>query len=64
MNENITLLASKKPDEQRAAIERLKREMGNMIEAAAVIAKIRRISFEAYVKEGFTPEQALALCMK
>lgn len=31
---------------------------------ARVIATIRRIHYDASIKQGFTPEQALVLCMK
>jgi len=31
---------------------------------ARMIATIRRIHYDASIKQGFTPDQALALCMK
>lgn len=48
--------------ETRAAIERLRREIGDALEAAVLVAKIRRAHYLAYIAEGFTEAQALELC--
>lgn len=50
-----------KPDEFAAAIEGIRRNLDNLIEHAKLIAAIKRAYFDALVKEGFTPEQALEL---
>lgn len=31
-------------------------------ENAALLAEYRKIDYDAYIKQGFTPEQALELC--
>ena len=33
-----------------------------LIETAPEYARARRVMYDAYIAEGFTPEQALALC--
>lgn len=50
-----------KPDEFAAAIEGMRRNLDNFIEHAKLTAAIKRAYFDALVKEGFTPEQALEL---
>jgi hypothetical protein len=57
---NITSLDIK-PDDRKALIERLKRDLQDQIELDRLFAKYRRSQFEAYVGEGFTPDQALKL---
>lgn len=53
-----------KPNEMRAAIEAIKRDADAFIEMGAVMARIRRAHFTAYIAEGFTPTEALELCKK
>lgn len=49
---------------RKAALDMVRRQMPEMVEGAQMIASIRRIHYDASIKQGFTPEQALALCMK
>ena len=51
-------------NEIRAEIEHMKRHMDDIQEYNALQAKILRAHFEALVAEGFTPEQALDLCIE
>lgn len=62
--DKVRLLDTGKPDEMLARIEKLKRELPQVAEQMAMLAKIRRIAYEAHIAEGFTPEQALVLCCK
>ena len=54
------------PDKQQykviEAIERARAESVYTEEVAAVIAEHRMVHYKAYLKEGFTPEQAIELC--
>jgi hypothetical protein len=45
------------------AVENLSLLSQAMAEHAADIAHARRTLFEAHIAEGFTPEQAIILCM-
>ena len=47
-----------------AICDQLAKEWPGQIQLAAIQAKMHRISYDAHIKEGFTPEQALVLCMK
>lgn len=49
-------------DDLLGALEALRRELPKLIEHAAIIAQFRRAYFLALVKEGFSEQQALALC--
>ncbi|MHA1835984.1 MAG: hypothetical protein ACTSYQ_03550 [Candidatus Odinarchaeia archaeon] len=40
----------------------MKRDYDAIVEQAKIVAKIRKASFDAHIKEGFTPGQALRLC--
>lgn len=53
-----------KPNEMQAAVEAIKRDAQAFIEMGAVMARIRRAHFTAYIAEGFTPAEALELCKK
>ena len=63
MKDNLTEIKGK-PDEMRAAVESFKRNLPSYVEMAAVMAEIRRAHYDAYVKQGFTENQALELCKK
>jgi len=64
MSNNITAIPGVEQDKNIAMLENLKRNMEAIIETNKLIAKIRRASYEAYVSAGFTPDQALQLCIK
>ena len=49
-------------DEGRAALEQFKRDLPLYIEMQKAKASLTKATFDAYVKEGFTPDQALELC--
>ena len=53
-----------KPDAILAAGEELRRKLPALIENATMIAKLKRAHYNAYLKEGFTPEQAIELIKK
>lgn len=55
---NVTSLDIK-PDDRKALIERLRRDLQDQIELDRLVAKFKRSQFEAYVAEGFTPDQAI-----
>lgn len=57
---NIKVMEGK-PDKNRAMIEQFKRDMENNLELIALAAKMKRATYQAYIDEGFTPEQALEL---
>lgn len=53
-----------KKDELRATLEELRRTLPVLSELSKEIARYRRVAYDAYIAEGFTPEQALILCQK
>lgn len=59
-NDNITLLPPT-PNEFRAAIENVKRNMSDHLEFIQLDAQLRRAKYDAYIKVGFKPEEALLL---
>ena len=50
-----------KKDKFKAAIDEFRRAMPAAIEQVKLTAQLRKISYDACIKEGFTPEQALEL---
>jgi len=61
--DNVTHIPSKF-SELHAAVANIRKDIGAMIEMQTYIAQMRRASFDAHIKEGFTPEQAIILCAK
>lgn len=64
MTETPKIVPLGKPDEFKAALENLKRQMPMLIEHAQLVAKIRRASYQALIEAGFTEAQALDLCWR
>jgi len=63
MNDRPTIVpAVAKPSEMEKALEDSIRNMEVAIKLHTQIAKLRRAAYESYLKEGFTPDQALILC--
>ena len=50
--------------QREAAINGIKAAMPAERQTADVLAELRRIHYDASIRKGFTPEQALVLCMK
>jgi len=46
-----------------AAFAAIKAALPNEHRSADVLAELRRIHYDASIRKGFTPEQALVLCM-
>lgn len=61
---NIRELPSLNTKSLMAAVMAMKRELPAYLEMASVMAEIRRAHYDAYIKKGFTPEQALDLAKK
>ena len=64
MNDSVQPVATIPKDDMRAEIEKMKRAVPILMEYAELIAQIRKAGYDAYIKQGFTPEQALQLCCK
>ena len=62
--DKLEILSFDTPDEFRAAIEKFKREMPNLLIMAPMVAEIRKANYDAAIGAGFTPEQALELCTR
>lgn len=46
-----------------AALKTLEENLPDILRAIRIFAKIRAESYRAHLKEGFTPEQAVILCV-
>lgn len=53
-----------KPTAMERSVEELRRALPMMMEAAESVAKMRRIAYLAYLREGFTEIQSLELCCR
>ena len=62
MNDKIRILNTKDKDKMRTSIEIMKRQLPMFIEHTTLIAKIRKAGYDAYIREDFSPDQALELC--
>ena len=62
MNEKVIPIHGGDVGGMASAITALKRELPEIIEHTATIAKIRKASYDAHIAQGFSPEQALELC--
>lgn len=52
------------PDKLRASLEEIRRNLPVAIEAAELMARVRRANYLALLREGFTEAQALDLCWR
>jgi hypothetical protein len=60
---SVTPIDTGEPNQRLAAIEAMKRDYEAIVEQAKIVAKIRKASYDAHIEEGFSPAQALRLCM-
>lgn len=63
-DKKIVELSSISRDDMKASVEMIKRTMDTWVEFGKQLARIRRAHYDAYILEGFTPEQALILCQR
>ena len=61
-NDNIKEVRFGDADALKAGVELMKRNLSTYREHVAVMAKIRKASYDAHIEQGFTPQQALELC--
>ena len=61
---NTTGTAAINSAKMAALCEQVMKELPAQMQLMAVQAKMHRISYDAHLKEGFTPAEALVLCMK
>jgi len=59
---NFNFDPRKNPDAMAEIISYLERTMPDQIKMYATVAKLTKIKYDAMIKEGFTPTQALELC--
>lgn len=60
---NITELKPN-PTDIAKAVSAFRRDIVLMCELQSYLAQMRKASYDAHIKEGFSPEQAILLCMK
>ena len=61
-NDSVVKLAGTESDKLAAALEQLTRNMLFYEEYTKKVARIRKMSYDAHILSGFTPEQAVILC--
>jgi len=61
MSNNIIDIPLSK-DKTKGALEAFRRDMDSHIQAIKLVAQLRKAKYDAHIKEGFTPEQALEIC--
>lgn len=54
--------AAEKDSDRRKVLEKLQRDIPDIIASQAMLAQITRAKYISLLGEGFTPEQALELC--
>ena len=64
MTDKISLLPTGDKNELAANLEQVKRNLPFMLEYSRIKAQLAKADFDAYVKQGFSEEQALELCKK
>ena len=52
------------PEKMKAQIDKLEREMGDLIKMQKLVAKLRYEQYSAFIDEGFSREEALLMVMK
>ena len=62
MSDDINIVNIGTKDRAVAATEALKRDMPVILQQVLLIAEIRKASYDACIKHGFTEKQALELC--
>lgn len=62
MKNNIHSLPN--ADTSKAKIEAIKRGLPEMMQIQPILAELRMVSYKAHIAQGFTEDQALALCSK
>ncbi|MGB1561548.1 MAG: hypothetical protein ACPHN2_08630 [Sinimarinibacterium flocculans] len=60
MNDKVREIPTQ-PDKVKAAGEVLARNLHALIANAPLVAKLKKAQYDAYIAEGFTPQQALEL---
>ena len=63
-NTSVSVLPNVEKDKLAAAVEQFRRNAELLIEHHAIMARVRRGAYEAYLNQGFTADQALELCTK
>lgn len=58
----VNLVAKGAPDAIAQAVGEMRERLPAMIEHQRIIVKLQRETYDAAIKEGFTPNQALELC--
>lgn len=59
--DDFKILNFSKPDEMKAALSQLERNLPTLKQYAKMVAEYRYTQFREYLEQGFTPEQALEL---
>lgn len=62
MNDKVKSVDFTNRCELRAVTEGMKRLLVDLPEISKLIAQQRKITFDAHIEAGFTPDQALELC--
>lgn len=61
-NDNVKELPNIEQDKLQGSVEFMVRNMPVYESYAKQLARIRRMAYNAYITEGFTPEQSTILC--